>query len=340
MNKDIKDIAIEIAKKCDLVKSCIDDDNHLCEILNSVDHKILKEYYNSEKSGPVVDIRKKICEQILLRNINKDKLNEIISNSKADNQSAFRSWTNNFSILNSILVDHLYVDIKNLIDYISNLFENKVKFKVWDFRGARNQGQDHYCLLFYNNTQDSQSSSLQFFIDFKSSKEIIYRVWSESTKSDIDGPYFINIDDFEKIIDYIDIIKDLIINDIKVSKNEISKTDNTFLSAAISVLKSSENLPMSAKEIWTEIEKEGIYKTTGKTPAASLSTIMLGASINSKIKIKSKKLIFECVGDNPIKFKLVNYTPKRIRESLIDDGFITKEMLKEILLKNNINIEI
>ena len=118
MDKDIKDIAIEIAKKCDLVKSCINDDVHLCNLLNSIDHKILKGYYNSEKSGPIVDVRKKICEEILLRGINKVKLNEIISNSKENNSSAFRSWKSNFNILNSILLSSLHVDVDDLIRHI------------------------------------------------------------------------------------------------------------------------------------------------------------------------------------------------------------------------------
>lgn len=335
---NIKNIAIKIAENCDKVKRCISDDDYLCEILNSIDHKKLKEYYNSEKNGPIVDVRKKICEELLLRSIDKLKLNEIISNSKSENPSAFRSWTNNFNILNSLLIDKFNSDVSELIDFFYEKFDKRVKTKVWDFKGARNQGQDHYCILFYNEEQESHSTSLQFFIDFIGSDEIKYGVWKESERIYVNGYFLTKSSSFESVIDYIDNIKLMILEDIPEKKTDI--TEHTFITAAIKILKDFENNPMSAKEIWSEIEKTGIYKTDGKTPAATLNSSLLSSSVNSSIKNKSKKLYFECIGENPIKFRLVNYMPKRVKETILEEGFITIQQLKEILEKNNIKIEI
>ena len=337
--ENINNIAIKISENSDRVKRCINDDDFLCEVLNSIEHKKLKEYYNSEKDGPIVDVRKRVCEELLLRSINKEKLNEIVGESKSKNPNAFRSWTNNFNILNSILADEFHFDVTELVNFFVEKFDRKVKTKIWDFKGPRNQGQDHYCILFYNDNQESHSTSLQFFIDFISSDKIKYGVWNESERIYLNGYFFTESLKFQSVIDYIDNIKLLILDDIPV-KSEIKNDNYTFISSAIKILKDFENLPMSAKEIWSEIEKQGIYKTDGKTPVASLNTIMSGHSINSNNSNKSKKMYFECVGDKPIKYKLINYMPKRVKESLLNEGFITMEQLKEILEKNNIKIEL
>ena len=123
----------------------------------------------------------------------------------------------------------------------------------------------------------------------------------------------------------------------------------TFIEGAKLVLTQKGNIPMSPSEIWTECIKLKIVKTGGKTPSASMRTILMCQSINSPIKhtrakpIKnggSNREIFEIVEKNPMKFKLINYLPSNIKSILSENGFITLDMLKDILSKNNINIEI
>jgi hypothetical protein len=330
--EDVKDIAIEISENCNRVKRCITEDDYLCSVLNSIDHKILKDYYNSNNSGPVVEIRKKICEELLLRNINTDKLNEIIKESKSKNPSAFRSWTNNFNILNSILINEFNPNIGVFLQFLIDRFDRKVKSKVWDFRGARNQGQDHYCILLYNEEQESHSSSLQFIIDFASNSQIKYGIWREIDKSYINGPFYIESESFEQIIDYIESCKRIILDD--VLETEFDKM--TFTDAAKFILQEFGNKPMTSREIWDEINKRNLVKTKGKTPWASINTIILNDCLDSPVNGSKSRDIFKIVDSNPAKFILNNYMPKNIKETLIQNGFITIDMLKDIFEKNGL----
>jgi len=116
----------------------------------------------------------------------------------------------------------------------------------------------------------------------------------------------------------------------------------TFIEAAKYILEKNGNKPMPSSDIWKEISDLKLVTTTGKTPAASLNTIILGQCKDTPAKsLKHKNnLIFEIIGNNPMKFRLCNYVPSNIKESLIKNGFVTIDALKEILAKNNINIEI
>ena len=83
----------------------------------------------------------------------------------------------------------------------------------------------------------------------------------------------------------------------------------TFSEAAIKILRDNKNLPMSSKDIWSEIEKIGLIKTNGKTPWATLNAILICSDINSNSKYKvknSERLMFESIGKNPMKFRLLN----------------------------------
>ena len=92
-------------------------------------------------------------------------------------------------------------------------------------------------------------------------------------------------------------------------------------------------------EIWDRIK--GMVETKGKTPKASLNVIILGQCVDSPLSKFTQKnnKIFKIVG-HPMKFQLTNYMPTHIKETMTKNGFITIDMLKEILAKNNINIEL
>lgn len=74
----------------------------------------------------------------------------------------------------------------------------------------------------------------------------------------------------------------------------------TFLEAAIEVLKSNGNQPMKSREIWNKISESKLIRSGGKTPWASLSTILL---YHSKPEYK-KKIYFDIKSENPHKFCL------------------------------------
>jgi hypothetical protein len=76
----------------------------------------------------------------------------------------------------------------------------------------------------------------------------------------------------------------------------------TFLEAAIEVLVQNKNQPMASREIWDKISELNLVNTLGKTPWASLNTILLH---HSKIEYK-KTIYFDISSENPMKFSLSN----------------------------------
>lgn len=114
----------------------------------------------------------------------------------------------------------------------------------------------------------------------------------------------------------------------------------TFIEAAKFALEENDNIPMSSTEIWDKVKD--LVDTKGKTPWASMTTKILGQCVDTPAKSITgvNRGIFKIIGSNPMKYQLVKYVPKHIKESFIESGFITKDILKEILAKNNINIEI
>jgi hypothetical protein len=76
----------------------------------------------------------------------------------------------------------------------------------------------------------------------------------------------------------------------------------TFIEAAIEILKQNGNQPMNAKEIWNKISEQSLLKTNGKTPWASLNTILIK---HSKPEYK-KKLYFNIDSKKPLKFTILD----------------------------------
>lgn len=329
-----------IKKICDttiMIRRCVDDINYLCDILNSIDKNIIREYYKSNKSGVIIDIRKEIAKYILLDDITPEVLLETIKKHKDSEPQRLKAWVNPYKILHP-LINLSLVDIDKFVEnFVCEVKERigDVKTIIWNFNGAQHQGQVNYCFALYNKDHKSQSDGSQILLDFNNGL-IKYGIWNEPQKEYLVGPFEMehnefNITDFYK---FVDDNKDRILEEKITPKM-------TYIDASKLVLEQNKNIPMSSNEIWKEIEKQKLVSTTGSTPWASLNTILLGASVNSTLKDKNPKhQEFKIVGSNPQKFQLVNYMPKHIKESLLDNGFITIEMLKEILLKNNINIEI
>lgn len=101
----------------------------------------------------------------------------------------------------------------------------------------------------------------------------------------------------------------------------------TFLEASKLVLEKNNNKPLSCSEIWKIIEDEKMVDSVGKTPILSLNTIL------------HRSNDFQVTG-NPHKFQLKNYMPKNIKETMIQNGFITIDMVKDIFEKNGLKFEL
>jgi hypothetical protein len=94
----------------------------------------------------------------------------------------------------------------------------------------------------------------------------------------------------------------------------------TFLEASKIVLEDNLNNPMTASDIWDKIIERGLITEYGKTPKQSLNTMLHRSDLFYTIKDKpSDKFIYK------------RYVSKNVKESLIENGFITKEILLEIL---------
>ena len=89
----------------------------------------------------------------------------------------------------------------------------------------------------------------------------------------------------------------------------ITEKNITFVKAAQMVLRDNKNIPMTSKEIWDDIvEFELPIKTLGKTPISTLNAqlLMYCGGDSTKISKSYKTKLFEIVGENPMKFKLLN----------------------------------
>ncbi len=73
---------------------------------------------------------------------------------------------------------------------------------------------------------------------------------------------------------------------------------------------------------------------------ASLSTIILKDCVDSPVNGNKSRNIFKIVDSKPQKFILNNYMSKTIKETMIENGFITVDMLKEIFEKNGLKFEL
>lgn len=119
----------------------------------------------------------------------------------------------------------------------------------------------------------------------------------------------------------------------------------TFLESAQEILRQNGNRPMSSKEIWNEIEEQKLVETKGKTPWASLNTILLYSSKDSPINKKTLEKynypeIFAIVDKNPMKFILLNYFLfNKIEEEKIENNNKIEDIQNKILLYTIINVE-
>lgn len=96
----------------------------------------------------------------------------------------------------------------------------------------------------------------------------------------------------------------------------------TFLEATRIVLEKNLNEPMTSTEIWNKISEMKLMSSYGKTPKRSLNMIL------------HKSDLFITIKESPAsKFIYKRYVSNSVKESLIENGFITEERLFEILFE-------
>lgn len=128
----------------------------------------------------------------------------------------------------------------------------------------------------------------------------------------------------------------------------MEENKDTFVSAAKKAMRANNNKPMTSIEIWDKILEMNLYQSSGLTPELTLNALLRRHSKNSDVKNKAIVPIFATIVGSPNKFQLINFVPKHIKESFIEEGFVTidkynelrseLEEIKDILRKNNINL--
>jgi hypothetical protein len=84
------------------------------------------------------------------------------------------------------------------------------------------------------------------------------------------------------------------------------KNNMTFIEASIEILKQNGNQPLSSREIWNKISEQNLVKTNGKTPWASLNTILIYHSRPDYKKNQKRTIYFSETSKNPIKFTILD----------------------------------
>ena len=122
-----------------------------------------------------------------------------------------------------------------------------------------------------------------------------------------------------------------------------------FIEAAIEILRQNGNQPMKSREIWNKISEKKLIESKGKTPWASLHTILI---YHSKPEY-NKKLYFNITSDKPQKFSILDLNTIHLGvedDDAISDSFIENTALYSItseelgwkklsVYNNNDNIE-
>lgn len=293
------------------INRCTNEIDYLCESLNNVDRNYLHKYYNSDRQGPVINLRKEVAKEILLGSISSSKLTQIINENKIREGQVLKAWANPYRILHPF-INYDYIEIDKFIDkftkYLTSIMNVDVKTKICNFNGPQNQGSEEYWIAIYNSVHNSQSEGLQLFLTFKNGIFTcgIYNFFEDKylSKIEFDG-------NLENLYDFIRINSEIILNDTEKSSDIVVKKIK-------SIIEENSNIGMTIKEI---IEK-----------------MDTNISENNLRKLIDDSDIFELIGE---KYKIKGQIPgtNKLKKYLTEQGFITIEILTKILEKNGIKLE-
>ncbi len=291
------------------ISKCISDTDYLSDLLNNVDRNYLHKYYNSDKSGVVIDIRKDVAKEILLSFVDSDKILEIINSHKSANQRQLKAWSNPYKILHP-LINYKYRNLDTFAEKFTKFIVSKmgdVKYTISNFNGSQHQGSDEYWIAIYNSCHHSQSDALQLFFSFKEGN-FYYGIYNYLENKHLIQNEFT---DLNKFYDFIDINSELILNDVEKSSDILIKKVRNYL-------ESSDNIGKKTSEIISGIDSN-ISESTLKSILVDVED-------------------FELDDD---KWKIKNQIPGtgKLKKYLTEQGFITMDILVKILEKNGINLE-
>ncbi|MDP2415743.1 McrB family protein [Daejeonella sp.] len=201
-------LVCEVSKE---VKGFYDNPESLISALNTVPIDELDKCLNyyTGRTGVIVDLRKEVLNYLRAgKKLNSEILDNFINKHRSGKENQFRSYKQWFSIFYPPITFYGHNKIRKFIeDFIKQLIDelklsNYVKSTYFDFQGARQQGSDRLWLAIYNKEQESQSSGIQFFVEFYNGK-IAYGVYRHSDKSYLKERVLLDKSDFK----YDDLLK-------------------------------------------------------------------------------------------------------------------------------------
>jgi hypothetical protein len=290
------------------IQRCISDNDFLCDKLNQTDKNFISSYFD-KRVGVVIDIRKDIAKEIFFGGVKSDKLLEIIKDHKDKNKQKLKSWCNPYKILHP-LVNDSYKHIDQFIDNFISIILNKigdVKYGVSDFNGSQHQGSDNYWIAFYNKSHKHQSDGLQLFIVFKDG-QMNYGIYRHIDRVHLSQHTFDG--DINRFYQFILDNKDSILNDTEKSKDILLKNVKK-------ILQDNNNIALTSREIVDRLENRIDNNTINNILSSD---------------------IFETTEDQ--KFKLKSYMPTKLKELFENNGFITIDVLKQILEQCGVQVNI
>ena len=204
-NKEIESGVKLLCNTSQEIKGFYDDPESLVIALNEVPNDELDKclnYYES-RSGVIIDLRKEVIEYLRHdKALTSDILENFINKHRSGKENRFRSYKQWFSIFYPPITFYGHNEQRNFIEkFIDQLIQdlnlkNEAKSTYFDFQGARQQGSDRLWLAIYNKDQESQSSRIQFFVEFYGGK-IGYGVYRHSDKSYLKDRINLDPDDFK-----------------------------------------------------------------------------------------------------------------------------------------------
>ncbi|MDB5264013.1 MAG: hypothetical protein JWQ14_3296, partial [Adhaeribacter sp.] len=231
--------------------------------------------YYASRSGVIIDLRKEVLN--FLSNGNKldlATLEGLIIKHRTGKDNKYRAYKNYYSIFFPFITFYGHDSLRQFIKgFISEIIDRldisgAVKHIYFDFQGARQQGSDTLWLAIYNNKQHTQSTGLQFFVEFRKGK-VNYGLYRHSDQSYLDGPISVLPENysFEEMIQLFNKNKNLIIED-EPKKEElltISLKDKRLYKISHGSFKTKAN--ENIRDVLKENQWIVIYENTGKGQA-------------------------------------------------------------------------
>jgi 5-methylcytosine-specific restriction enzyme B len=250
-NKEITPGIELVSNTSEQIQNYYEDHEKLVEALNNVSKSDLKKCldYYAPRSGVIIDLRKELIE--FLKSGDKltiDILENLLNKHRNGKENQFRSYKHWFSLFYPPITFFGHNPIREFINsfikqLISDLkIEGKVNQTIIDFQGARQQGSDRLWFAIYNKEQESQSTGIQFFLDFHHGK-VSYGVYRHSDETFLKPRVTNTADefDFEELVRYFKPEVNLILNDspknVKTSSvNKIQKDISDKLTENLNVI--------------------------------------------------------------------------------------------------------